>query len=126
MADFKIQPSQIITRLPPYLFGKLNALKHAKRQQDIDVIDLGMGNPNDPTPQPIIDKLCEAVQDPRNHRYNLTTRGLLNLRRDVARHYRDKYGVELDPEQEIIATIGSKEGLSHMFLAMLGPGDTGG
>jgi alanine-synthesizing transaminase len=124
MPDFEIQPSQTITRLPPYLFGKLNALKHAKRQQGIDVIDLGMGNPNDPTPKPIVDKLCEAVQDPRNHRYNLTTRGLLNLRRDVARHYKSKYGVKLDPEHEIIATIGSKEGLSHMFLAMLGPGDT--
>ncbi len=124
MSDFKIQPSQRITRLPPYLFGRLNALKHTKRQEGIDIIDLGMGNPTDPTPKPIVDKLCEAVQDPRNHRYSLTTRGVLNLRKDVARHYRQRYGVELDPETEVVATIGSKEGLSHMFLAMLGPGDT--
>ncbi len=121
--DF-IEPSSRIRRLPPYLFGRINALRHTKRQQGIDVIDLGMGNPSDPTPQPIVDKLCEAVQDPRNHRYSLTTKGLLNLRRDVARHYREKYGVELDPETEVTACIGSKEGISHMLLAMLGPGDT--
>jgi alanine-synthesizing transaminase len=83
-----------------------------------------MGNPSDPTPEPIVDKLCEAVHDTRNQRYCLTTRGLLNLRRDVARHYAEKYGVELDPEREVIATIGSKEGISHMLLAMLGSGDT--
>jgi len=124
MSEFAIQPAQRIVRLPPYLFGRINALRHAKRQQGIDIIDLGMGNPSDPTPQPIVDKLCEAVQDPRNQRYCLTTEGLFNLRRDVARHYRDRYGVKLDPEHEVIATIGSKEGISHMLLAMLGPGDT--
>ena len=123
MSESRIQPSQRISRLPPYLFGRINALKHRKRQQGIDIIDLGMGNPNDPTPQPIVDKLCEAVQDPRNHRYS-TSRGLFNLRRDVARQYRESYGVELDPEEEVIACIGSKEGISHMLLAMLGPGDT--
>ncbi|UCD28961.1 MAG: aminotransferase class I/II-fold pyridoxal phosphate-dependent enzyme [Planctomycetota bacterium] len=124
MSEFKIQPAQRILRLPPYLFGRINALRHRKRQQGIDIIDLGMGNPSDPTPQPIVDKLCEAVQDPRNQRYSLDTRGLFNLRRDVARHYHEKYGVELDPEHEVCACIGSKEGLSHMLLAMLGPGDT--
>jgi alanine-synthesizing transaminase len=124
MSQNNIQPAQRIVRLPPYLFGRINALKHSKRQQGIDIIDLGMGNPSDPTPEPIVDKLCEAVRDPRNHRYSMGTRGLLNLRRDVARHYRDKYGVELDPDGEVIATIGSKEGISHMLLAMLGPGDT--
>ncbi len=124
MSEFTIQPAQRISRLPPYLFGRINALRHRKRQQGIDIIDLGMGNPSDPTPLPIVDKLCEAVRDPRNQRYSLTTRGLFNLRRDVARHYRDKRGVELDPEHEVIATIGSKEGISHMLLAMLGPGDT--
>ncbi len=123
MPESRINPSQRISRLPPYLFGRINALKHQKRQQGIDIIDLGMGNPSDPTPKVIVDKLCEAAQDPRNHRYS-ASRGVFNLRRDVARHYRERYGVELDPETEVIACIGSKEGISHMLLAMLGPGDT--
>jgi alanine-synthesizing transaminase len=123
MSDFRIQPSQRISRLPPYLFARINALKHKKRQQGIDIIDLGMGNPSDPTPKVIVDKLCEAVQDPRNHRYSVS-RGLFNLRRDVARFYREHYDVELNPDDEIVACIGSKEGISHMLLAMLGPGDT--
>ena len=123
MPDFRIQPSQRISRLPPYLFARINALKHKKRQQGIDIIDLGMGNPSDPTPKVIVDKLCEAVQDPRNHRYSVS-RGLFNLRRDVARFYREHYDVELNPDDEIVACIGSKEGISHMLLAMLGPGDT--
>jgi alanine-synthesizing transaminase len=76
MTDFKIEPAERIKRLPPYLFGRLNALKLAKRQQQIDVIDLGMGNPSDPTPKVIVDKLCEAAQDPRNHRYSVS-RGIL-------------------------------------------------
>ena len=103
MCAFEIRPAERILRLPPYLFAKLNALKHQKRQAGIDVIDLGMGNPNDPAPQVVVDKLCEAVRDPRNHRYSLLTKGLFNLRRDVARHYRERYGVELDPEHEITA-----------------------
>jgi alanine-synthesizing transaminase len=123
MPDFQVQPSERIRRLPPYLFARINALKYQKRQQGVDIIDLGMGNPSDPTPEPIVEKLCEAVRDPRNHRYSVS-RGLLNLRRDVARHYRSKYGVELDAENEVVACIGSKEGISHMLLAMLGPGDT--
>jgi alanine-synthesizing transaminase len=105
------------------LFARINALKHKKRQQGIDIIDLGMGNPSDPTPKVIVDKLCEAVQDPRNHRYSVS-RGLFNLRRDVARFYREHYDVVLNPDDEIVACIGSKEGISHMLLAMLGPGDT--
>lgn len=123
MSTSRIRPSLRIERLPPYLFARINALKHKKRQQGIDIIDLGMGNPSDPTPEPIVRKLCEAVQDSRNHRYSVS-RGLLNLRRDVARKYKARYGVTLDPEHEIIACIGSKEGISHMLLAMLGPGDT--
>jgi len=123
MSDFEIRPSERLQRLPPYLFARINALKHKKRQQGIDIIDLGMGNPSDPTPEPIVKKLCEAVMDPRNHRYSVS-RGLFNLRRDVARKYKAKYGVTLDPEHEIVACIGSKEGISHMCLAMLGPGDT--
>jgi alanine-synthesizing transaminase len=123
MEEFKIQPAERIKRLPPYLFGKLNALKLTKRQQQIDVIDLGMGNPLDPTPQIIVDKLCEAARDPRNQRYSVS-KGIFNLRREVALKYKRKWGVELDPNNEVLACVGSKEGFSHMCLAMLGPGDT--
>jgi alanine-synthesizing transaminase len=89
----------------------------------VDIIDLGMGNPTDPTPECVVNKLAEAALDPRNHRYSVSN-GIAGLRREVAVKYREKYGVELDPETEIIATIGSKEGFSHLCLAMLGPGDT--
>ncbi|HBG27165.1 MAG TPA: aminotransferase [Phycisphaerales bacterium] len=123
MTDFIIDPAERIKRLPPYLFGRLNALKLAKRQQQIDIIDLGMGNPSDPTPQIIVDKLCEAARDPRNQRYS-ASRGIFNLRKEVAIKYAKKYNVELDPNSEVLACIGSKEGFSHLCLAMLGPGDT--
>jgi len=119
----RLEPPSRIQRLPPYLFGRLNALKYAKRQQDIDIIDLGMGNPSDAPPPAVVDKLCEAARDERNHRYS-ESRGLLNLRREVAKQYKTKYGVNLDPQREIIACLGSKEGFSHLCLAMLGPGDT--
>ena len=123
MNEFKIEPSQRITRLPPYLFGRLNALKHAKRQAGADIIDLGMGNPVDGAPQIVIDKLCEAARDPRNHRYS-ASRGIKGLRLEMAKKYARLWNVELDPETEVLACIGSKEGFSHMCLAMLGPGDT--
>jgi alanine-synthesizing transaminase len=123
MEEFKIEPAERIKRLPPYLFGKLNALKLAKRQQQIDVIDLGMGNPLDPTPQIIVDKLCEAARDPRNQRYSVS-KGIFNLRREVALKYKRKWNVDLDPNNEVLACVGSKEGFSHMCLALLGPGDT--
>ncbi len=123
MTDFIIEPAERIKRLPPYLFGRLNALKLAKRQQQIDMIDLGMGNPSDPTPQIIVDKLCEAARDPRNQRYS-ASKGIFNLRKEVAIKYAKKYNVELDPNSEVLACIGSKEGFSHLCLAMLGPGDT--
>jgi len=98
-------------------------LKLAKRRADIDVIDLGMGNPLDGAPQVVIDKLCEAIQDPRNHRYSVS-KGIYNLRREVALKYERKWNVELNPDDEVLACIGSKEGFSHLCLAMLGPGDT--
>jgi alanine-synthesizing transaminase len=123
MSNIVVKPSQRLERLPPYLFARINALKQKKRQQNIDIIDLGMGNPSDPTPDKIVKKLCEAARDPRNHRYS-PSRGLFNLRRDFARKYEKKYGVQLDPETEVVACIGSKEGISHMCLAMLGAGDT--
>jgi alanine-synthesizing transaminase len=123
MAEFKIEPAQRIKRLPPYLFGRLNALKLAKRQQGADIIDLGMGNPSDPAPQIVVDKLCEAAQDPRNHRYS-ASKGIKNLRGEIAKKYARLWNVQLDPETEVLACIGSKEGFSHLCLAMLGPGDT--
>ena len=123
MSDYKIEPAQRIKRLPPYLFGKLNALKLAKRQQGADIIDLGMGNPSDPAPQIAIDKLCEAAQDPRNHRYS-ASKGVKNLRREIVNLYEKKWNVKLDWESEVLTCIGSKEGFSHLCLAMLGPGDT--
>ncbi len=121
--EYSIPVSNRLRRLPPYLFGRLNAMKYQLRRAGADIIDLGMGNPSDATPEPIVDKLCEAARDPRNHRYSVST-GLFNLRREAAAYYAKQWGVELDPESEIIATIGSKEGFSHMCLALLGPGDT--
>ena len=120
---FKIDVSARIQRLPPYLFGRINKMKYDKRVAGIDIIDLGMGNPTDPTPQCVVDKLQEAALDPRNHRYSVSN-GIAGLRKEVAIKYKKRYGVTLDPESEIIATIGSKEGFSHLCLALLGPGDT--
>lgn len=121
--QFKVVTADRIKRLPPYLFGKLNALKLEKRRNDIDIIDLGMGNPMDGAPQEVIEKLCQAAQDPRNHRYS-ASKGVYNLRREMAKKYAKKWNVELDPESEVLACIGSKEGFSHLCLGMLGPGDT--
>ena len=120
---FKIETSSRIQRLPPYLFARINKMKYDKRVQGVDIIDLGMGNPTDPTPEIVVKKLMEAARDPKNHRYSMPG-GITGLRREVAHKYRDKFGVDLDPETEVIATIGSKEGFSHMCLALLGPGDT--
>src|SRR5687768_12558656 len=120
---FKVDVSNRIQRLPPYLFGRINKMKYEKRVAGIDIIDLGMGNPTDPTPECVVDKLKEAAIDPRNHRYSVSN-GIAGLRKEVARKYDEKYGVTLDPETEVIATIGSKEGFSLLCLALLGPGDT--
>lgn len=120
---FEIDVADRVKRLPPYLFGKINKLKHEKRRAGIDVIDLGMGNPTDIPDPMVIDKLCEAARDPRNHRYSVSN-GLYNLRREVALRYQRRHGVELDPETEVLAGLGSKEVFSHMCLALMGPGDT--
>ena len=112
-----------VRNLPPYLFGKISDLKYRKRREGIDVIDLGMGNPTDPPEPWVVEKLCEAARDARNHRYSVAS-GLFNLRREVAKKYEARFGVGLDPDDEVVATIGSKEGFSHMCLALLGPGDT--
>src|SRR5271166_7124926 len=101
---FKINVAERVQRLPPYLFGKINALKYQKRRAGIDVIDLGMGNPTDvPDPQ-IVEKLCEAARDERSHRYSVSN-GVYNLRREVALRYERKHAVQLDPESEIIACL---------------------
>jgi alanine-synthesizing transaminase len=123
MSEFKIEPAQRIKRLPPYLFGQLNALKLTKRQQGADIIDLGMGNPSDGAPQIVIDKLCEAARDKRNHRYS-ASRGITGLLKEIAKKYERKWDVSLDWKSEVLACIGSKEGFSHLCLAMLQMGDT--
>src|SRR5256714_1125048 len=122
-APFKIDVAERVKRLPPYLFGKINDLKYRKRRAGVDVIDLGMGNPTD-VPEPhIVEKLCEAAHDERNHRYSVSN-GLFNLRREFALRYARIHGVNLDPDSEVLAGLGSKEVFSHMCLALLGPGDT--
>jgi alanine-synthesizing transaminase len=122
-APFPIHVADRVARLPPYLFGKINDLKHRMRRDGVDIIDLGMGNPSDVPETYIIDKLCEAAHDDRNHRYSVN-KGLFNLRREVAVRYARRHDVLLDPETEVLAGLGSKELFSHMCLAILGPGDT--
>src|SRR5438128_9463440 len=122
-SPFKIDVADRVKRLPPYLFGKINALKYQKRRAGVDVIDLGMGNPSDVPEPPVIDKLCEAARDERNHRYSVSN-GLYNLRREVALRYARRHDVHLDSDTEVLAGLGSKEVFSHMCLALLGPGDT--
>jgi alanine-synthesizing transaminase len=122
-APFHIDVAERVKRLPPYLFGKINALKYQKRRAGVDVIDLGMGNPTDVPDPMVVEKLCEAARDERNHRYSVSN-GLHNLRREVCLRYAKRHGVRLDPDGEVIAGLGSKELFSHMCLALLGPGDT--
>ncbi len=117
-----VPPFGRIDRLPPYLFAEIDQMKLEARRRGEDIIDLGMGNPDLPTPRHIVDKLIEAVQNPRNHRYS-ASRGIYKLRLEITNWYRKRYDVELDPDSEAIVTIGSKEGLSHLVLAMIEPGD---
>ncbi len=113
---------QRIERLPPYVFNIIGDLKKAARARGEDVVDFGMGNPDQPTPQHIVDKLCEATQRGDTHRYSLS-RGIPRLRKAICDWYQRRYAVELDPETEAIVTLGSKEGLAHLALACTGPGD---
>lgn len=112
-----------IRRLPPYVFEQVNSLKAKARARGEDIIDFGMGNPDLPTPKHIVDKLVETVSDPRAHRYSVS-RGIPGLRRAQAAYYQRRFGVELDPEREVIATLGSKEGLANLAQAITAPGDT--
>jgi len=111
-----------IKRLPPYVFNIVNELKSAARARGEDIIDFGMGNPDQATPQHIVDKLIEAAQRPDTHRYSLS-KGIPRLRRAICNWYKHRYDVDLDQESEAIVTIGSKEGLAHLALATVGPGD---
>ena len=120
---FPIQVAERVTRLPPYLFGRINALLYNKRRAGDDVIDLGMGNPSDPPQDFVIEKLAEAARDPRNHGYSKSN-GIVNLRREVAAKYFETLRRAARPREEIIVCLGSKEGFSHMCLALMGPGDT--
>lgn len=111
-----------VRRLPPYVFEQVNRLKASARSEGADIIDLGMGNPDLPTPQAIVDKLCDVVRDPRTHRYS-SSRGIPGLRRAQAAYYARRFGVKLDPETQIVATLGSKEGFANMAQAITAPGD---
>jgi alanine-synthesizing transaminase len=111
-----------IKRLPPYVFAIVNSLKMEARQKGEDIIDLGMGNPDGPAPKHIIEKLVEAARKPKNHRYS-ASKGISNLRMAISEWYKRRYDVDIDPETEACVTIGSKEGLSHLVLATVTPGD---
>jgi alanine-synthesizing transaminase len=111
-----------IKRLPPYIFSIIDNLKLQSRREGEDIIDLGMGNPDLPTPKPVVDKLIEAVQNPKNHRYSVS-RGIYKLRLAITNWYRRNYNVDLDPDSEAIVTMGAKEGLSHMALSIVSSGD---
>ncbi len=120
---FQVQVAARVQRLPPYMFGRINNLLYEKRRAGHDVIDMGMGNPSEPPDPQVIEKLVTAANDPNNHGYS-KSEGILNLRREVSSKYFKKYGVRLDPEKEVMVCLGSKEGFSHMCLALMGPGDT--
>jgi alanine-synthesizing transaminase len=111
-----------IKRLPPYVFAEVNELKAKARAAGADIIDFGMGNPDQPPPAHVVEKLVEAVQNPRIHRYS-TSRGIPGLRKAIAAYYARRFGVELDPERETIVTLGSKEGLANLCQAICSPGD---
>lgn len=111
-----------IKRLPPYVFAIVNALTSEARRKGEDIIDLGMGNPDLPAPKHVIDKLCEAAQKPHNHRYS-ASKGITQLRMAISEWYKRRYDVDIDPEKEAVVSIGSKEGLSHLVLATVQPGD---
>src|SRR5450759_1659087 len=112
-----------IDRLPPYVFSIVNDMKTEARRRGEDIIDLGMGNPDLPTAQPIVDKLTQAAQNPRNHRYS-ASRGITKLRLALANWYERRFDVEIDPEREALVSIGAKEGLAHLMWVLLRSGDT--
>ena len=118
-----VRYSERMGHLPPYLFGMINKMKMEKRRKGLDVIDLGMGNPVDPAPDKVTEMLCKVANDPKSHRYPVAG-GIKHLKQELSTMYDREYGVSLDPDSEVITTIGSKEGVSHLCLALMGPGDT--
>jgi alanine-synthesizing transaminase len=111
-----------IRRLPPYVFAEVNAMKAAARARGVDIIDLGMGNPDGAPPAHVVDKLCEVARDPRAHRYS-ASKGIAGLRRAQAAYYGRRFGVDVDPDSEVVVTLGSKEGLANLAQAITAPGD---
>lgn len=111
-----------ISKLPPYVFAVINELKAKARAAQFDIVDMGMGNPDGPTPRTVVSKAIEAIKNPRNHRYS-QSKGIPNLRQEIVNRYRAKYDVTLDPETEAIATIGAKDALAHLLFAIVGPDD---
>src|SRR5258708_4372795 len=111
-----------IKKLPPYVFAVINEMKAKARAAQLDVIDLGMGNPDGATPRAVVSKLTEAARNPRNHRYS-ASRGIPHLRQEIVKRYQANYGVTLDPDKEAIVTIGAKDALAHLLFAVIGPGD---
>src|SRR5436305_14670709 len=111
-----------IRRLPPYVFEEVNRLKARLRADGVDIIDFGMGNPDMPTPSHIVDKLIETARDPKAGRYS-ASRGILGLRRAMSGYYARRFGVRLDPETEVVATLGSKDGFANLAQALSAPGD---
>ena len=111
-----------IRKLPPYVFAVINEMRAKARAAQIDIIDLGMGNPDGATPRPVVNKLIEAARNARNHRYS-QSRGIPRLREEITKRYQANYGVTLDPDAEAIVTIGAKDALAHLLFAAVGPGD---
>jgi len=111
-----------IQKLPPYVFAVINEMRAQARAAQIDVIDMGMGNPDGATPRAIVNKLVEAARNPRNHRYS-QSRGISRLREEITLRYAANYGVKLDPDKEAIVTIGAKDALAHLLFATIGPDD---
>ncbi len=122
MGLFDGVPFHRIGKLPTYVFAEINEMRGQARSQGLDVVDLGMGNPDGATPDVVVDKLAESARDKRNHRYSLS-RGIPRLREEICKRYQAKHGVTLDPDREAIATMGSKDALAHLTFATIGPGD---
>src|SRR6266404_7405465 len=111
-----------IQKLPPYVFAVINEMKARARAAQLDVVDLGMGNPDGATPRAVVSKMVEAARNPRNHRYS-ASKGIPHLREEIVKRYQTNYGVTLDPDKEAIVTIGAKDALAHLLFAVIGPGD---
>ncbi|HEY9888835.1 MAG TPA: aminotransferase class I/II-fold pyridoxal phosphate-dependent enzyme, partial [Candidatus Obscuribacterales bacterium] len=118
-----LQPAERVRRLPPYVFARLDELKAGARAQGIDLIDLGMGNPDGPTPAPVVAAATQAIQDSANHGYP-PFEGTASFRQAITQWYHRRYGVTLDPNGEALPLLGSKEGLAHLVMAYINPGDT--